>query len=255
MEITEIINEIVDKYSTDFDMETLLNCLDNSIIDSVAFVKGNRPAFVMWDGIIPEIYIVWGNSIVRLTEYSNSLIYLIRKNLIVNLHRQKILRKYMQTYKFTQNIVVGTIKHIDKEEIKVEVDGINNNEVIEAVMTKLDQPITERNTYCEDLKLFFYVKNVLINDSDEQVKIFLSRISKNFAGKLIKYLSADKNKGFYLRNGRMPIITCYKRVAGICSVVLSDIYIPRKIIEDVSYILSGEKIFVRKISLPTKTVF
>ncbi len=243
----EYIADIIEKYNADFDEDIILNSLEKAIVWATKIVFKNPAPFVVWDGLNPTIYLTFQNNIKRISVYSYSFFELIGRNLNKILNNVKLTMVYTKNKDIVKEIVVGKIKGIYPEFIDLEIknkENDNDSKVIRSMALTRDLPKNERKKYVLDYSLFFYVKRLFIDRVNKKVEIFLSRNSKEFVTLLFKYFIINRFTDFYKHNGRYPTILCIKRVPGIYSNLISDIFIPKNYINEVRDIIGGERITV-----------
>ena len=221
LNLESIVVELSEKYGTGYDLATVIECLENALISAVLVVY-KKTSFVMWDETVPHVYTASSNGIKEIEGFNNYTINLFAKFFNIFLKRRAQLEKLYLSSEKPGDITVGTVKEVMLNgNVSVDVDGIKG------ILKKEDQIVKERNKYFEEGKLFFYIKKT-IDLPNGEIGLSLSRVSKNLVTGLLKLFSSKNIKSFYDLHGRMPVIFCWRRMAGFRADVYSELLFQKK---------------------------
>ena len=240
--LESVILELSEKYGAEYDLEMVIDCVERAIMSSVLIVYG-KTAFVLWEGTTPRVYVATERGIKEIKAFNNQFFRLLVQLFQVFLKRKVQLERLMASSRIPGETTAGTVKDVMPDgTVLVDIDGI------QGIVRKNDQIKKERGKYFEGAKLFFYIKKTT-DMQDGGLGLALSRTSGNLVTGLIKLLSADIIKSFYNIHKRMPVLFCYRRIAGFRADVYSEILIPRDILKKVRLLVNDGYLAVKPFSI------
>lgn len=254
IDFQDIFFLIWDKYSSkvyinhkDIDIDTILYAFEKALYKFIYTVLG-KESIIFWNtNYIPVVYLLNTDTYNNffLNEFSfnfNIKTYnLFLKMFETELRKQILISSLKITMEdFLNNLVVATIAEKHRNRLIAIIDDIYNrqNRHIAGILEFKDQPPKERDFYDEGKKLFFFIKNV------KNRNVLLTRSNKKLVSALIKNQIAKTIKHFQIVKKRKPVLACIKRVPNVYSIVISELRIPKTVLDLTSKNLFKENIYV-----------
>ena len=244
-DIEAVVIELSEKYGARYSVETVIECLENAIMSAVLIVY-RKVSFVVWEGTVPHVYLVNNGGFREIDGFTNYTVSLLTKLFNIYLKRKASLEKIWISGKRHGEVSAGSVREIlPNGDLIIDIQGVKG---IKGILKKEDQIKKERNKYFEGAKLFFYIKRTA-DMPDGNVGLSLSRNSKSLVTGLLKLLSSDIIDSFYERKGRMPVVLCYRRIAGTISEVYSEILLSKEVMTRVRILSNDCRLRVKPFSM------
>lgn len=258
IDFQDLFLHIWDKYSDktfikheSINVDTILFAFEKAMYKFIYIILG-RDSFIFWDdNYAPIVY--FANIDNHQQVYINKFNFnfarktynLFLKMFVAELKKQILLSSADILLKdFPNRLAAGTIAEVKETHSIVIIDDIYNkyNNHIVGILELANQPIREKPFYRENKKLFFYIRSVQkVNYSK---KLFLTRTNRKLVSSLIKSQMTAAIEKFQVFKKRAPVIACVKRVPNGYSIVVSDLFIPKHILDITSKNLFKENIYV-----------
>ena len=247
----ELIKIIIETYNHEYSEDDILLALEFALNDAL---YGRGFFIIDWgDGFgfergdfDPSIYYIKEDRIIEVENIKPSFLRKAALFLSFRLSMLKALKVKKEIKDIVRDVIVGEIKAVAKNGDLVVTPKLQllQNKNVPFIAQLQDQPLKERSLYREGQKLLFFVKRVDYDPLSNTAAVFLSRTTRTLATKILKHQLYSRIMEFYVKYGRYPTVFCYKRVAGKYSKVLSEIHIPKKVLQQASKLLWNETIIV-----------
>jgi len=248
---TKALKDIIIKHQVEFTRDEILIAIERAFNSAL---YGRLTAVIDWGSdfgaltvrnIDPNLYFIKKDGqIIPVSIIDNRLWKSMIAFFEVQIEILRLLKTKDENKKLLRKLVVGEILNIMQDKtILVGVDGIDNSKIL-CILTKMFQPISERNIYQKGFKMFFFINKFVYFDN--KIIAYMNRTSKSLTTELLRYFLKSEIENFYRFYGRYPVLLCNKRVPGVFSSVVSEIKINRQTINYLKKALGGEGIYVFK---------